>query len=157
MRVTNSNCNSKYSFPLPLHLDVSICPVWTHVLSIESWISSCQLLPGPINNYVVMHQWNGLHGLPQLPSYYFSGTIAPSEKLTFELEVALVSSCSWVTVPNHLCMWTGGTFVSMFGDCYYLRYWFRQAVCSWSWSQGSGKWSPLCSGKVSIKIICKMQ
>lgn len=34
---------------------------------------------------------------------------APSEKLNFELEVALVSSCSWVTAPNHVCMWAGGT------------------------------------------------
>lgn len=38
----------------------------------------------------------------------FICSLAPSEKLNFELEVALVSSSSWVTAPNHLCMWAGG-------------------------------------------------
>jgi hypothetical protein len=36
--------------------------------------------------------------------------LAPGEKLQFEMEVALLSSCSWVTVPSHLCMWTGGMY-----------------------------------------------
>ena len=32
----------------------------------------------------------------------------PTEKLVFDLMLALVSSHSWVTAPKHLCMWSGG-------------------------------------------------
>ena len=46
-----------------------------------------------------------------LPTIYaYIRTISvPDEKLGFELEVGLVSSHPWVTVPKHLCMWSGGT------------------------------------------------
>lgn len=30
------------------------------------------------------------------------------EKLSFELELCLISSEPWITAPRHLCMWSGG-------------------------------------------------
>ena len=47
--------------------------------------------------------------------------VAPSDKLQFEMELALVCSQSWVQAAKHLVMWNGGTcIIHIIQSCVYM-------------------------------------